>query len=143
MHLHRAALGQPGLVRPGVRDRDQLRPLQRVGHALQLTGDLEQLLRAHRATPRGQLRTDRGGLGAQARRSGPGAGWSTYLIILEHTYESKGYPPLRRLGETTGPHATQPDAPASAGTEPATGHPERRFGNRQPTVSELPSVWPT
>jgi len=52
-------------VAAGVRDRDQLRALDRVRHALQLTGDLEQLLRVHPAPLRGQLLTDRGGLGAQ------------------------------------------------------------------------------
>ena len=48
--LDRAPLGQPQLVGAGVRDRDQLRPLDRVRHPLQLTGDLEQLVRVHPGT---------------------------------------------------------------------------------------------
>ncbi len=67
MHVDRAPLGQPQLMAPGVRDRDQLRALDRVGHSLQLTGDLEQLLRVEYRAQCGELLTDRGGLGPQHR----------------------------------------------------------------------------
>ena len=86
------ALGQPGLVRAGVRDRDQLRPLDRVGRTLQLAGDLEQLVGLHLRRRRGQLGTDGGRLGAQRGDAGSElAGW-TYLIILEHTYDIQSCP---------------------------------------------------
>ena len=90
--LDRAAVGQAQLVGAGVRDRDQLRPLDRVRHALQVAGDLEQLLGAHRRAVRGQLGTDRGRLGAD--RGDPVtelvAGHTP--IIPEQVYESQSYP---------------------------------------------------
>ncbi len=91
VHLDRPALGEPGLVRAGVRDGHQLCPLDGVGRALQLAGDLEQLVGAHLRRLRGeaQHRTRRPRHARPWRRLGAGC-W-TYFIILEHTYESKSY----------------------------------------------------
>ncbi len=92
VHLDRAAVGQAQLVGAGVRDRDQLRPLDRVRDPLQVAGDLEQLLGSIDAPcAASSAPTAAASARIAAMRSRSWLAGHT-LIIPEHAYESQSCP---------------------------------------------------
>ena len=64
MHLHETPVGEPRLVRRRVGRGHELGALGGVEHALELTGDVEQLLRRHLRRLGGEHLADRTGVGA-------------------------------------------------------------------------------